>query len=89
MDTFDQLNYGLQPKRAKWFRLLKTVDRDVVQAVEILLLLLLLLLLISIIIIIINNYYDYYYYLKSNNNQTWQKRSLTRKILRPLGLWDT
>ena len=43
----------------------------------------------AIIIIIINNYYDHYYYLKSNNNQTWQKRSLTRKILRPLGLWDT
>ena len=52
MDTFDQLNYGLQPKRAKWFRLLKTVDRDVVQAVEILLLLLLLLLLLSLSIII-------------------------------------
>ena len=60
MDTFDQLNYGLQPKRAKWFRLLKTVDRDVVQAVEIffffffflLLLLLLMLLLLSLSIII-------------------------------------
>lgn len=53
MDTFDQLNYGLQPKRAKWCRLLKTVDRDVVQAVEILLLLLLLMLLLLSLSIII------------------------------------